>query len=970
MSQRARLETALSDRYRLVRELGRGGTATVWLAEDLRHRRQVALKTLHPELAATLGTERFLREIEIAAGLAHPNILPLYESGEAGGILYYTMPVVDGESLRDRLTREIQLPLDEALRITAEVADALAYAHARGVIHRDIKPENILFQSGHAVVADFGIAKALASAAGESLTATGLAVGTPAYMSPEQAAGSHHVDGRSDVYALGCVLFEMLAGEPPFTAPTPQALAAKHQQALPPKVRLTRKTVPEWVDAVIERALAKVPADRHSTAYALREAIEQGTSAPKVEVPGRRWPWRKLALFTAGAAVAVSLASALWTRVPVRPGVLDEFRVVIFPLRVIGNAISQTEGEAVATYVGYALDGSEPLRWLDGWDYLSQRERQALDTLSVQRAAEVTRKVLARYFIDGSVVRGNDSVAVVLRLHDVRGDSVIKRAGASQPAKSADPPVLGLRAVSQLLPALVDPGREIDLRYLGDRHPAAIAAFLQGERSYRRMWFKTALDSYKGALAIDSQLAVAAVRGSQAALLLERYDEARILSQLVLDGRDALSLRYAPFARGLLFYLDGRADSAVAAFKQAIARDETSAEAWTALGETYYHLLPSGDYHDSLPTGAFRRAEALDSTFTPALTHLAHVAIRKGDLAEASRLIEKIELLEPRDSDPVRRLNLMLRCVRDGTTDVSWKRVTNPTGVVLPVARMLSVGGLQLECAEAAYQALWHAPDSANPDWGRVFGLASVLAARGKAAELTEKLTSEVAAGMGGQYLLLLASAAGVSVHEKADSIAQEYLGRRAKDPTTTWLVGEWAATQGDSVVVAKLLSSLRAVRDTFHRRADSVMVTALEIQLSLLRGDTAEALRLFSMLTPSGPPTDLEWYPWEAFAVERVKIAEVLADQGRWARAATVAEQFDSPAAVVYVMFIRRALEVRIRAAQAMGQRQLADSLQDRLQRLNQKSVLSLTQRPTRRGYVQGHQTREGQGKLEVGRS
>src|SRR5256712_1950864 len=222
----ARLQSALGDRFAIERELGRGGMATVDLARDLRHGRPVAIKVLKPDLAAALGPERFLREIEIAAGLNHPHILPLHDSGEAGGFLYYVMPFVEGESLRGRLNRERQLPLEDTLQITREVADALSYAHSHDVVHRDIKPENILLQAGHAVVSDFGIARAITAAAGENLTATGVVVGTPAYMSPEQASGQSRIDGRAGIYAPGCTLYEMLAGDPAFLASTPQAVLA------------------------------------------------------------------------------------------------------------------------------------------------------------------------------------------------------------------------------------------------------------------------------------------------------------------------------------------------------------------------------------------------------------------------------------------------------------------------------------------------------------------------------------------------------------------------------------------------------------------------------------------------------------------------------------------------------------------------------------------------------------------------
>src|SRR2546426_2622357 len=239
--------------------------ATVYLAEDLKHHRPVALKVLKPELAAALGHERFLREIEIAARLNHPHILTLHDSGEAAGFLYYVMPFVEGESLRDRLNREKQLPLDDALQIAREAADALSYAHSHDVVHRDIKPENILLESGHAVVTDFGIARAITAAGRAQLTETGIAVGTPAYMSPEQGAGSQELDGRSDIYSLGCVLYEMLAGHPPFTGGTAQEMLARHSLDAVPLLTAARPTVPTAVVRAVNTALAKMPADRFRT---------------------------------------------------------------------------------------------------------------------------------------------------------------------------------------------------------------------------------------------------------------------------------------------------------------------------------------------------------------------------------------------------------------------------------------------------------------------------------------------------------------------------------------------------------------------------------------------------------------------------------------------------------------------------------------------------------------------------------
>ena len=276
---RAQLQEGLSASYTLERELGRGGMATVFLAQDVKHDRPVALKVLHPELAMSLGPDRFLREIKLAARLQHPHILTVLDSGEAGGRLWFTMPFVEGESLRDRLRRERQLPVEDALRIAREAAQALQYAHDHGVVHRDIKPENLLLtQDGNTLVADFGIARAVGTAGDERLTETGLSVGTPAYMSPEQAAGDRGLDARTDIYSLASVLYEMLAGEPPFTGATTQALLVKRLTEPPPSVRATRPNVPESVDQAIRKGLAPVAADRFGTMAQLAQVLQGGAA--------------------------------------------------------------------------------------------------------------------------------------------------------------------------------------------------------------------------------------------------------------------------------------------------------------------------------------------------------------------------------------------------------------------------------------------------------------------------------------------------------------------------------------------------------------------------------------------------------------------------------------------------------------------------------------------------------------------
>ncbi|MBC7898369.1 MAG: serine/threonine-protein kinase [Cytophagaceae bacterium] len=331
-----RLTSALAGRYRVDRELGQGGMATVYLAHDEKHNRRVAIKVLHPELSAVLGTERFLREIELTANLQHPNILPLFDSGVADGLLYYVMPFVEGETLRARLDREHQLPIADALRIARDVADALEYAHKRGVIHRDIKPENVLLHEGRPQVADFGIALAVQEAGGQRMTQTGLSLGTPQYMAPEQAMGEKTVDARADIFALGAVTYEMLAGEPPFTGPTMQAVLAKVLTAHPAALTDVRKSVPGHVAVAVAVALEKLPADRHASAAAFSRALAEGQLHSTLPSPP---PTRGLALVSGAmpglagllAGALLGIGAVTWLRSPREDLRQPPFRFVFNP---------------------------------------------------------------------------------------------------------------------------------------------------------------------------------------------------------------------------------------------------------------------------------------------------------------------------------------------------------------------------------------------------------------------------------------------------------------------------------------------------------------------------------------------------------------------------------------------------------------------------------------------------------------
>jgi serine/threonine protein kinase len=371
------LAEALADRYRIERELGQGGMATVYLAEDVRHQRKVAVKVLRPELAAALGHDRFLREITTTANLRHPHILPLYDSGEAGEFLFYVMPFVEGESLRDRLQRDGQLSLPDALRIAREVADALGYAHGRGVIHRDIKPDNILLERGHAVVADFGIARAVSTAGADKLTQTGMAIGTPAYMSPEQSVGEADLDARSDLYALGCVLYEMLAGEPPYTGPSAQAIIAKRFREPVPQISTLRETVPPGVEAAINRVLAKSPADRFATAEEFGAALDAPSPAERT-----------------------------------RPDGLAEFWVAVLPFKYSGrNADITALAEGLTDEIVTGLSRFSYIR-------VAARSSTLPFTSEAVDARSVGTKLGARYVIEGSIRQAGSALRLSVQLVD------------------------------------------------------------------------------------------------------------------------------------------------------------------------------------------------------------------------------------------------------------------------------------------------------------------------------------------------------------------------------------------------------------------------------------------------------------------------------------------------------------------------------------------------------------------------
>jgi serine/threonine-protein kinase len=513
MSTLSRLTTALDDRYRVESELGAGGMATVYRAHDRKHDRTVAIKVLRPELAYAVGSDRFLREIATTAAMRHPHILPLYDSGDADGLLYYVMPFVDGETLRDRLQREGRLPLDLALRIAREVADALGYAHDRGVAHRDIKPENILLERDHAVVADFGIARAVAATGAERLTQTGFAVGTPLYMSPEQAVGDANVDGRSDLYSLGCVLYEMLTGQPPFTGDAVAQITQQHLLAPPPRVTQARPEVHASIEQAIERALAKDPSVRPWPAARFIDALEPtvpvATAPPRHPATTSSGSRSRLGAVVAAVAL-LGGAIAWWTTRAVAPSEPPTAaaigRIAVIPMdNQTGDTAQRFFADGMTREViGVLADaGVRVLGYRAVAPYRG----------STKPAREIAKELGVDAIVSGAVLRGGDVVRLSAELIDARSDETLWSRSFEQPATD----VMSLqrevaREIARGIRAGLTPVQSKRLAATRQVNPKAYAQYLLGQEAAALRTtegLRGAIDHLGRSLAIDSTYAPA-----------------------------------------------------------------------------------------------------------------------------------------------------------------------------------------------------------------------------------------------------------------------------------------------------------------------------------------------------------------------------------------------------------------------------------------------------------------------------
>ena len=568
------LRAALADRYDLEREIGQGGMAVVFLARDLKHHRSVALKVLRPELTASLGAERFLREIDTAAGLNHPHILPLHDSGEAAGCLYYVMPYVEGESLRERLSRDGRLPLEEALQIGREVADALSYAHSQGIVHRDIKPENILLAAGHAVVSDFGIARAMEAAGAERLTSTGLALGTPAYMSPEQATGESGIDGRSDIYSLGCVLYEALSGEPPFAGTTVQAVLTKRLTEAAPLVRRVRPEVPASVEEAIARAMAREPADRFDSAARLALALTTGPTAA-VSPATRPLPGRRRIAAVAAALVVIAIGVAIARRMSAPGGPISPTAVAVLPFSIRGLPAAAYLGEGMVDLLSRNLDGAGDLRSIDPGTVLTAARtitKSGGGLADTQSGRAIARRLGAGLYVLGSVyvVAGRLRIQAAIYGGGGAGDMAGSDSTAVSQASVEGDTTEVLELVDRLSAGLLANRRRGPAFRLTEtaartsRSLPALKAFLDAERDLRLGKLDSAVAGFQRAVAEDStfalahyRLAVAAGWAGRASVSDAGIERALAFGQRLGERDRRLLTAYAAFRRGAADQAEG-----------------------------------------------------------------------------------------------------------------------------------------------------------------------------------------------------------------------------------------------------------------------------------------------------------------------------------------------------------------------------------------------------------------------------
>jgi tetratricopeptide (TPR) repeat protein/tRNA A-37 threonylcarbamoyl transferase component Bud32 len=790
-----RLRASLADRYTIERELGAGGMATVYLAEDLKHDRKVAIKVLKPELAAGLGHERFLREIATTANLRHPHILPLFDSGAADGLLYYVMPYIEGESLRDRLDRERQLPLADALQIAREVADALSYAHGRGVLHRDIKPENILLESGHAVVADFGIARAMDAASEGHLTETGLAIGTPTYMSPEQSA-AEVLDARSDLYSLGSVLYEMLSGEPPYSGPSAKAVIAKRMMEPVPHVSTLRENVPPAVEHALVRTLAKAPADRFATVAEFARALDHSSTGYATSSSSKPH-WRRLVV---GAAIAVAGLTAVWAGSRllggdpnVRASIEDRHNVIaVLPFTVRGAPELAYLAEGLVDLLSGKLDGAGPLRMVDPRAVVGRLGERQAETLDAAASGQVASSLGAGRFITGQLVGLPGRVSLSARMH-----------ATDDP--TAEQPLVTIEGSADSLAVLVDElatqllanslsGANARIQRSAAQSAKSILAtkeFLRGEQFHRRGQFDSASAAYNRAIAEDSTFALAHLMKSMNNAYTYDTDD-----YLTAVAAERFSANLPERDRGIILaFLDqqsGRLASAEQRWIAHLQRYPDEVKALLQLGMLYNRANPRKGRPIEQSRPYFERVLALEPDNVPAIHHLAR-------LDAAARLADSL----PTRAEALERIAPNTEWAVDARTMAIVTR-----GDSAPVQRFIATYPDQtlLSRIYGAYNALRFSPDPHLVD-----RLVSRMAEVGRAN--TTGLPDAVAIDADFSRLIEVLAHLAAGRHNAVRTFLTDPTRRR----TPTWDIydGELVAyglLPVDSVLLAQVVARVRAV--------------------------------------------------------------------------------------------------------------------------------------------------------------
>jgi eukaryotic-like serine/threonine-protein kinase len=880
-----RLRDALSGHYAVERELGQGGMATVYLATDVKHRRRVAIKVLAPDISRSVGPDRFLREIEIAAGLTHPHILPVFDSGEADGLLYYVMPFIAGESLRERLRRERSLPLDDALRITREVASALDYAHRQGFVHRDIKPENILLEDGHAVVADFGVARALAVAGDHKLTGTGLAIGTPQYMSPEQSTGDTNVDGRSDLYALACVTYEMIAGHAVFEGASQVSVIKKHLTEPPRRLDRVRPEVPPAVATAVERALAKEAGDRFKTSAEFGAALGAAALTPPGGIfvgPRRRW-------FMGGAIAAGVLAvAATATLVLTRgAGALDPNLVAVAPFDVLAPGLELWR-EGLVDILSRNLDGAGPLRAVAP-SLVVKRWSGRVEPGAV---SELGRRLGARLTVHGRVVAaGRDSIRVTANLMDGMNSIAeleLRDVGERMDRIADSITVALLRELGRTRPI-----GAVRLTSLGSKSLPALKAFLQGERWYRHTDWDSAIVYYRRAVELDSNFTLALRRiatalGWQRAGLdsLSRFLHLRAGAlNHGLSPRDSLlvvadSLSAAMFliVQDTLFYQHAR--RLLATVNQAVSRYPEDTEAWYAMGEARFHFgfaINAGATWDAA-LEAFDRAIALDSAFGPAYIHNVDLALRLGGAPLARRYINAYLALDPKDinAQGIRFVDRLLGPT--GRDSTALERLVDSVAVQV----LVHASGIAFweDSAQTGLRVFKSAADSGKFPHAQVVAL---LALRGRLREAAALVPPPDAPpnwiGIN-RIVRGMMAATGMLGADSARAVLRELT--TAPGPGADFAPAFWAAN-GDTTSLrnfGQVLTRAATQVGPFLRPLIRYTSASVEGYVALARRDTTTALARFAAL-----PDSLCSFCW----VPSLTRAQLLAARGRDREAAAL---------------------------------------------------------------------------------